>query len=150
MYRIICEHCGTEFEAERPRRFCKPRCGIQAKKNLNPVKICYLCGAEFHPINNKQVTCGAKDCVSKHQYMLYKKRGYKYKKNEGVETKPKGKKKPTAKKWHELTPSQRWELMTWEEITAECARLHISYGQAQVLKDRRELPFDFGEKRGTQ
>ena len=41
-------------------------------------------------------------------------------------------KKPEDAEWEQLTPSQRWELMTWDELNAELARLRLSYGQAQV------------------
>lgn len=78
------------------------------------------------------------------------KRGaYRYRKPEN-EKKPvvKKKKNYTKAEWAKLSPSKRWELMTWEEISRELVRLRISYGQAQVLKQQGKLPFDFGEKRG--
>ncbi len=50
-------------------------------------------------------------------------------------------------KTEDKSPAQRrWERMTWKEISAECARLHISYGQAQQLYYSGTLPPDFGKK----
>lgn len=146
MYKCICEYCGIEFEAEKPRRFHNAKCRMQASKQKKPVKICEICGAEFHPFHNRQVTCGAKDCVQTHINNVKKAQRKKELKSA---PKPKKKKKLTAADWKALTPSQRWELMTLEEISAEVARFHMTFGQARVLKERRELPFDFGEKRGA-
>ena len=44
------------------------------------------------------------------------------------------------------SPAQRrWEKMSWKELSAECARLHLSYGQAQQLYYSGTLPEDFGK-----
>ena len=139
------EYCGAEFEPQRGKRFCTPNCATRARHGIpiKQTKNCVVCGAEFMPRKTNQVTCGKPEC--KRTYS--RKRVYRYKKpgNEKVVVQKK-KKRYTAKEWENLTPSQRWELMTWKELSAELARLHLTYGQAQVLKERRELPFDFGER----
>jgi len=141
-----CVFCGKEFTTEsNKRKYCTPICGVRARKAF-PIQNCSICGKEFRPIAKRQHTCGSEEC--KRANSKAKKR-YEYYRSEGIAPVTRTKKKrPTAKEWETLTPSQRWELMTWDELTAELARLHLSYGQAQVLKERRELPFDFGEKRG--
>ena len=146
MYK--CEYCGAEFEAPNKRRFCNAKCRVQASKQKKPVKICEICGAEFHPINSRQVTCGSKVCTKTHSNNW---KGYKYRKSEGIipPQKPKKKKKLTAAEWNALTPCERWELMTLQELSAELSRLHMTYGHARTLKERRELPADFGKRGET-
>lgn len=145
-----CKHCGKEFTPKSNNaKFCCPLCGVKENAKTKPVKTCVICGAEFHPVNGSQKTCGNEECKRTYGNTMGKKRyAYKHNKYEGIEVTPSKKKKKrlTAKEWAKLTPSQRWEYMTLTEISAELARLHLSYGQAQVLKERRELPFDFGEK----
>lgn len=43
-----------------------------------------------------------------------------------------------------LAASERWKRMSWKEITVECARLHLTYGQAQQMYYNNTLPEDFG------
>lgn len=139
-----CEYCGAEFEPRRGKRFCTPNCANRARHGIpvKQTKNCVVCGVEFMPRNVNQKTCASPECTRKHANL----REYRYRKPENEKkVNQRKKKKYTAKEWVNLTPSQRWELMTWKELSAELARLHLSYGQAQVLKDRRELPFDFGE-----
>ena len=105
-------------------------------------------GKEFIPWNKNQVTCGSKECIKAYSLIQKKKKrgAYKYAKNGGLTMPPpppsrKKKKKP----WGECTPEERWEQMTWLELSSELARLHIKYGQAQVLKAEGKLPYDFGK-----
>lgn len=145
-----CEYCGEYFEPKKNERFCTPICGVRASSEQKPVDNCIICGNEFHRIYKNQVTCGSEKCkkARSNSTKTEKRRKYKYEynKNEGIKPVKKAKKrKPTAKEWGIMTPCQRWEYMSLTEISAELARLHLSYGQAQVLKDRRELPLDFGE-----
>ena len=146
-----CLNCGKEFTAGRDnQKYCAPICGVRASSANKAPKKCIICGKEFRPWNKTQVTCGKKECIKEntrnHHKKNYKK--YQYNKKDGITPTTKTKKrKPTAKEWEQLTPSQRWECMSLTEISAELARYHLSYGQAQVLKERRELPFDFGERR---
>ena len=73
-----------------------------------------------------------------------------YKKPESdKKVEPKKERPKTIKEWNNLTPCERWEFMTLTEISAECLRYHITYGQAQSLQQRRQLPADFG-KRGKK
>lgn len=143
-----CEYCGAEFSPRNnSQRFCTPLCGVKAKKKTYPPRDCVICGVEFIPLQDRQMTCGKKVCSK--AYYRRKIPKYQYLKPENEKNgKARKKKRYTVKEWEQLTPSQRWELMTWAELSAELARLHLTYGQGQVLKDRRELPFDFGEKRG--
>ena len=46
--------------------------------------------------------------------------------------------------WRMLTPEERWNKMTWEDISIECLRYHLSYGQAQKKLYTNSLPEDFG------
>ncbi|MBQ3021928.1 MAG: hypothetical protein IJD91_01195 [Clostridia bacterium] len=43
-----------------------------------------------------------------------------------------------------MAASERWKRMSWKEITVECARLHLTYGQAQQMYYNNTLPEDFG------
>ena len=43
-----------------------------------------------------------------------------------------------------LIPSQRWEKMSWKELTAELASMHKSYGDVQQMYYNNTLPEDFG------
>ena len=38
----------------------------------------------------------------------------------------------------------RWKQMSWKELTAECARFHLSYGQSQVMAYNGTLPENWG------
>ena len=40
--------------------------------------------------------------------------------------------------------SERYRRMSLREVSAECARLHLTYGQVQVMAERGTLPKDFG------
>ena len=105
----------------------------------------YDCGKEFTAGSNNQKYCSLVCGVRART-----RQEYQYKKPENETVTPHVKKtRYTDAEWEQLTPSQRWERMTWNELTAELARLHLSYGQARVMKERRELPFYFGEKRGA-
>lgn len=118
-----------------------------------PEKNCIICGKTFIPRRRTQVTCASKKCQNQRYYQQYEKSPYvyKYSKNEGLETpkkKPvkKNPKKMSAKKWNALPVAERWELMTWDQISAECLRLHISYGKAQTFLMQGRLPEDFGKR----
>lgn len=146
-YKIICKHCGKEFETYRESaKFCSKSCAGQynsktRKANLPPQR-CTVCGRMFDPWNKKQVTCGSKTCQRKHDAEQKKKsRGtYKYQKNEGLEV-PKSKKKPTS------PASKRWASMSWKELTMELDLYGLSYPQSQLMAEKNTLPEDFGLKR---
>ncbi len=114
-----------------------------------PEKNCIICGKPFIPVRKTQETCASKQCLNKRHYQLYKKYDYQYKKNAGLET---PKKKPirkniSTKKWNALSVAERWELMTLDQIAAECLKLHISYGKAQTFLMQGRLPEDFGKRK---
>ena len=68
----------------------------------------------------------------------------KYLRDKGIfpveEKKQEDKKKKT-------TPEQRWREMSNEELSAECARMHKTYGQVQSMYYNGTLPEDFGMKK---
>ena len=146
----ICKYCGKPFLAKDPRRIfcCSACCTKWHNENNKPKKEpkkCIICGKEFIPWNKTQVTCGCKECVKAYSLIQKKKKrgAYKYAKNGGLTiTHPPKRKKHKA--WDKCTPEERWERMSWQELTAELARLHIKYGQGQVLKQQGKLPDDFG------
>lgn len=150
MEEKICLYCGKSFIAKSKRQiFCCTSCAAKyhnKKRRPNkPPKNCVICGKEFIPWNKNQVTCGSKECMRQNELnWKKKKRGtYKHNKNEGLVIPPTTKRK-RKKSWKDYTPEERWERMTWLELSAELARLHIKYGQAQVLKLQGKLPDDFG------
>ena len=49
------------------------------------------------------------------------------------------------KSWDRLKADTRWKQMTLAEAEKECLRLHITYGQAQVMSKLGTLPNDFGK-----
>jgi len=55
-----CEECG-EWLTGRQKRFCSPRCKMQAyrrDKGQKPAeRVCVLCGATFRPLRGKQTYC---------------------------------------------------------------------------------------------
>ena len=124
------------------------------------IKFCTICERPFTPQSTRQKTCLKPDCVKKHKRIgnreyqkIYRSLSpnYKYNKNEGL-AHPKPKKKRnlsamTVAEWNALPLSIRFELMTWDQIAAECARLHISYGKAQTLLLLGRLPEDFGKRK---
>lgn len=59
----------------------------------------------------------------------------------------KGEKKQTKKEknWDRMKPESRWKQMTLAEAEKECLRLHITYGQAQVMAELGTLPKEFGK-----
>lgn len=115
------------------------------------IKFCKICGRQFTARSIRQKTCLNPVCVRKNKYLSEKAYHYKFYKNEGLDlpSEPKKKRKPTrmtVAKWNALPVSERWGLMTLEQISAECARLHISYGKAQTMQLQGTLPEDFGRK----
>ena len=62
-----------------------------------------------------------------------------------AEKKKKVNENPKIPQWNKLSSKHRWEKMTLSEVEKECLRLHITYGQAQVMADNGTLPKDFGK-----
>ena len=136
----ICKHCGKEFNPKTKRSvFCSRKCakGYNSKITKKPIeaKKCIICSKVFMPRSSSQKYC-SEEC----RKLVIRKTTYKYgyKKNEGVE-------KTKKKEADNLSPTQeRWAKMSLREISAECARLHLSYGQAQVMAQKGTLPIEFG------
>lgn len=77
-----------------------------------------------------------------------KKKAYEYQKNAGIEVKPKKeKKKYSIFEWNNLTPSERWGLMTINEVSAENLKYHIpTYGKSETMARWGKLPEDYGKR----
>ena len=116
-----------------------------------PEKNCIICGKPFFPRTKKQVTCGSKKCIQTRHNQQHKNDVYvyQYNKNEGIVAPKKHlvQKKISTKEWNALPIAERWELMTWDQLAAECLRLHISYGKAQTMLMQGRLPEDFGKRK---
>lgn len=50
-------------------------------------------------------------------------------------------------KWNELSPGERWELMSLAQVDAECKEMHMSYGTLQGMYYNGCLPEGFGLKK---
>ena len=137
---VNCINCGKEFiPGRRGQKYCSYECGNEYRYKLTPKKepkgyslrVCFICGKEFKPKCSSQKYC-SKECnvEARHQ---------RYKKSVVVATQtPKVEEKPLT------AASERWKRMSWKEISAELARLNISYGVAQQMYYNNTLPEDFG------
>ena len=158
---IKCRICGKLFQRkQKAQKYCSFECSEIAvsqqrikyadyKRKSYENKKCIYCGKEFTPIRDDQVTCGAIECqkhLSLDRRMTYKK--CKYQKNEGIEVAVvKKKKKYTIKEWNSLSPSERWEKMTLNEVAAENLKYHIpTYGKSETMARQGELPDDYGKR----
>lgn len=57
----ICQYCGKEFKAPRKKKYCSVECQkIQARINKYGVRNCKICGEEFIPRREEQMTCCAR------------------------------------------------------------------------------------------
>lgn len=93
----------------------------------------------------KRCACGCGKIIadptnSQKFYNKSHRRRYNYLKSKAIPEKPIVEKKIKRK----TTPEQRWQKMSWEEITAEGLRLHKTYGQLQSMYYNGTLPDDFG------
>ncbi len=86
---------------------------------------CLYCGELFKPAKPR-----VKFCCKEH-YLKWVHEGRAYT-------------NPEESEWRSLTPSQRWAKMSREDLSIECLRYHITYGQSQVMSYRNSLPEDFG------
>lgn len=143
---IKCKQCGKEFIPYRAGTlFCSPECGHTYRYEHAPKKapkvfeprVCPICGMMFVPSAYQQKYCGetcAKEAIRSRKYTYPSDEERRKPRVEAAKVKKKG----------ASTASERWERMSWKEISAECARLHITYGQAQVMAQKGTLPEDFG------
>lgn len=88
---------------------------------------CLSCKKEFSPGKKNSKFC-SREC-----YLKWQKEGAKNMTPEEAE-------------WRALTPEERWKKMTWKDISGECARMHLSYGQVQQMYYNGTLPEDFGKR----
>ncbi len=132
--KYCCEQCRRIGYAEIKEKY------LSSDSKVRKERECIICENPFLPKNGRQVTCGKYEC--RKEYGRIKKLMAR-----GTYSEERAKKRDVAKKKQkkEKTAEELWELMTWEEISAELARLHLKYGQAQVLKMQGRLPKDFGK-----
>lgn len=146
---VKCKQCGKEFVPKRKGTcFCSAACGHTYRYEHAPKKapkvfeprVCPICGMMFIPSAYQQKYCGetcAKEAIRSRKYTYP---SDEERKKPCAKTGKQKKEKPMS------AASGRWERMSWKEISAECARLHITYGQAQVMAMNGTLPEDFGSK----
>ena len=54
----ICQYCGKEFKAPRKKKYCSVECQkVQARINKYGIRNCKICGEEFIPRREEQMTC---------------------------------------------------------------------------------------------
>lgn len=141
-----CKHCGKAFVSPHPKHiFCSDSCWQKAshKTEGKAPRTCVECGATYIPYHNRQVTCGSEECQRERVNKLRREKKYpRTKKPKGTTSTPK-----KRKKWSECTPAERWERMTLTELSGEIARLfpRKSYSDVRLLKERGELPEEFGK-----
>lgn len=57
----ICQYCGKEFKAPRKKKYCSVECQkVQARINKYGIRNCKICGEEFIPRREEQMTCCAR------------------------------------------------------------------------------------------
>ena len=141
-----CTECGGEFIPKSVAgKFCSKECkkihtSKRMKQGFKPIK-CVYCGKEFIPNSSSAKYC-SEECRKEGKRDALRKKVSAHDRNPGAESKKKTEKK---------SPAQlRWEKMTWKEISAECARFHLTYGQVQVMAMRGTLPEDFGLRKIPQ
>lgn len=163
----VTEHRGTKYCSPSCRKNALKKQQdilnmMRPKVHYDP-KACLHCGKEFIPREKRQIYC-SKECSAIHNRKKYhalaeerkkakeerkallpqekpKKKTYKYKKNEGIET-------PQPKPIENLSPaSKRWAKMSWTELTQELLYYKLRYTDAQLMAKNNTLPEDFGLKR---
>jgi hypothetical protein len=147
---IPCKRCGKEFiPSHHSEKYCSATCRtlyhreLIKKKKYQP-KQCVICGDVFTPTRKDQVTCPKPECKKEQERRKQYERFHSLKFAEGH--KPK-KKRYTIKEWNALTPSERWELMTLDEVLAENIKYHIpTYGKSETLARWGKLPEDYGKR----
>lgn len=147
---IPCKRCGKEFiPTHSSQKYCSATCTTLyhrelIQRNKYQPKQCVICGDVFTPTRKDQVTCPKPECKKEDA------RRKRYEKFSSIKLaeghKPK-KKKYTIKEWNALTPSERWELMTLDEVLAENIKYHIpTYGKSETMARWGKLPEDYGKR----
>ena len=109
------------------------------------MKICEKCGKEFTTTVKQQKYC-CEECAKKGMLERQAQRRSVYRQLEEEE-----KRREQAEKIPQMpspeTALGRFLRMSLREVSAECARLHLTYGQVQVMAAEDKLPEDFGLRR---
>lgn len=146
----ICPNCNEEFIPKRAsQKFCCPKCNIEYRREHKRefgLKVCLVCGKEFEASAFNQKFC-TEDC-RRAFHNGNKGKVYQYQKDEGIEVKPKKKKKRYSfNEWNNLSSSERWELMKMDDVLKENLKYHIStYGKSETLARWGKLPEDYGKR----
>lgn len=146
-----CGFCGKEFVSHHRVKYCSTLCHTRAdaerKKakyipveqrkshKVYPPKPCAECGKMFIPGSGS-----ARYCSVECQAAVKSRRKYK-EDNPSVscaDTSPAMGGSSSA--------ARRFYRMSLREVSAECARLHISYGQASLMAQNGTLPEEFGRR----
>ena len=144
-----CLECGEKFTPYRRRQlFCSKECGHAYRYKHTPketkgykAKICLECEEEFNPTSGSQKYC-CKACAMK----AARRRHYKYLSEERKKPQAEVSKRKSGQAHTAVSAaSQRWKRMSLQERSIECARFHLTYGQAQVKAMNGTLPEDFGK-----
>lgn len=143
-----CPNCGREFQPDRHHReYCSVLClkkadlerrkaryeAVEEKKRswtYSPQK-CEICGKTYTPHSGNSRFCSPECAAEKVR------RGKVKPKEERGAAPPERNDIPEA--------SKRFKQMSFRDISAECARLHITYGQASVMAQNGTLPESFGK-----
>lgn len=147
-----CKHCGRSFVPDKyHREYCgalcleraaserrKAKCVPTGEKKRNwtySPKRCKICGEMYTPHSGASHFCSP-ECAAEN--------------NRRTRRKPKAASQgnlPEFEKETEMSETlRRFKKMSLREISAECARLHISYGQAQIMAYNGTLPESFGKE----
>lgn len=145
----ICKYCTDKFEpSSSGQQYCCKNCYAaaaserhklwyaQKKAKENKSRICGICGNVFIPTTGQQRYCN-EDCSKE----ATRRRNIKY---VPVDRKKPQAEEPKPQKQNTSTASERWAKMSLKEISAECARYHLTYGRAQVMAENGTLPEDWG------
>lgn len=140
----ICEQCGNEFQPKtRKARFCSKACASRyssafARMSVKKL-VCAHCGNSF-----ESTTAKRKYCCSECAKAAVRERNYKCGASSLPSTVSENSGRGCSKEKVNSPTSDRWAKMSLREISEECARFHLTYGQAQVMAQNGTLPEDFG------
>lgn len=150
-----CAFCGKDFMPTRQRRnYCSMLCCTKAEAErkkakyipveqrkshkVYPPKPCAECGEMFIPGSGSARYCSP-ECHAAVKSRRTKKGAIDtiLRQNGRMISAPTGDIESPA--------TRRFYKMSLREVSAECARLHISYGQASLMAQNGTLPEEFGK-----